>query len=266
MLRVGFFQFRPHFGKVERNRNYVLEKLKNVNVGLMVLPELIFTGYHFRDKSELLPLAESLSDSPTLKALSELSSKKNMYLVTGFAEREQNNIYNAALLVGPKGLIHTYRKIQLFNQEKEIFEPGNIPLQVNEVKGVKVGMMVCFDWIFPEITRVLALKGADIICHPANLVLSYCQSAMLTRCLENNIFAITANRFGADKRPHGTLKFTGKSQIVAPKGKLIYRARSQREELYVAEIDPIQARDKKMTEKNDIIIDRRPAMYSIICE
>lgn len=266
MLRIGFFQFHPHFGKVERNRNYVVEKLKNVNVNLIVLPELTFTGYHFRDKSELLPLAESLSDSPTLKALCELSSMKDMCVVTGFAEREQNNIYNSALLVGPKGLIHTYRKIQLFNREKEIFEPGNIPLQVNEIKGVKVGMMVCFDWIFPEVTRVLVLKGADIICHPANLVLSYCQSAMLTRCLENNVFAVTANRFGADNRPHGTLKFTGKSQIAAPKGKLIYRARSQREELYVVEIDPIQARDKKMTEKNDIITDRRPAMYRTICE
>ena len=189
-----------------------------------------------------------------------------MFVVSGFAEKAENRIYNSAVLIGPKGLIHIYRKIQLFFKEKEIFEPGNIPLQIHEVKGIKLGMMICFDWIFPEVSRTLALQGADLICHPANLVLSYCQEAMKTRCLENGIFAITANRIGADQRPHGTLKFTGNSQIVAPKGDLIYRARSQREEIYISEIDPSQSRDKNMTELNNLFADRRPAFYKKICE
>lgn len=266
MLRVGFYQFYPTFGKVEQNMEKVIEKLKNIQVDLIVLPELAFTGYHFKDKNELKSLAENPVKSITIKALEELCARKDLHIVTGFAEKQGNKIYNSALLIGPEGLIYTYRKIQLFLNEKQIFAPGDLPLQVNRIKNIKVGIMVCFDWIYPEITRTLALQGADIICHPSNLVLSYCQQAMITRCLENNVFAITCNRYGADKRPHGTLKFTGKSQIIAPKGELLYRAKSQQEELYVTKIDPSFARDKKITELNNIMEDRRPEFYRDICK
>ena len=265
MLRVGFFQYRPLFGKVTRNLLKVKQHLTEIEADLMVLPELAFTGYHFRDRDEMWPLAEATGNSRIIDTLTELCARKDMYIVSGFAEKDRSHIYNSAVLVGPGGLIHTYRKIQLFYREKEIFEPGNIPLQVHEIKGFKVGMMICFDWIFPEITRSLALLGADLVCHPSNLVLSYCQEAMKTRCLENGIFAITANRIGADRRPHGTLDFTGKSQVVAPKGDILYRAGLRREELYITEIDPKQSRDKKMTELNDLFQDRRPAFYNRIC-
>ena len=85
---------------------------------------------------------------------------------------------------------------------------------------------------------------------------------MLTRCLENKVYAITANRFGMDKRPFGTIRFTGNSQIVAPGGTLIYRSNSQREELFVMEIDPELARDKRITEVNEVLADRRPEYYT----
>jgi predicted amidohydrolase len=266
MLRVGFYQYRPLFGRVTQNLEKVLNRLNYVNADLMVLPELAFTGYHFRDRSELDPMAEEVKKSSIIAALKELCAVKDMYIVSGFAERDQHRIYNSAVLVGPRGLVHTYRKIQLFFREKELFTPGNIPLQVHDIKGTKVGIMICFDWIFPEIMRILALQGAEIICHPTNLVLSYCQQAMLTRCLENGVFAITTNRFGADNRPHGTLRFTGKSQIVGPKGNLIFRASAQRETIHILEIDPVKSRDKKMTDLNHLFTDRRPEMYRKICE
>jgi predicted amidohydrolase len=266
MLRVGFYQYRPLFGNVSRNLRKVTKRLSDVSADLMVLPELAFTGYHFRDKAELEPMAEETGNSRIISALTEICARKKMYIVTGFAEKEGNDIYNSAVLIGPEGLVHTYRKIQLFYREKEMFTSGNIPLQVQEIKGTRMGMMICFDWIFPEITRILALEGAEIICHPSNLVLSYCQQAMLTRCLENGVFAITTNRFGADNRPHGTLRFTGKSQIVGPKGNLLFRAHSQREVLHIAEIDPSETRDKKMTDLNHLFKDRRPEMYGKLCE
>jgi predicted amidohydrolase len=266
MLRIGFYQFRPLFGKVNHNLNKVLQTLEQLEADIMVLPELAFTGYNFANRVELEKVAENPSGSLTIKALIDLCNRKKMVVVSGFAEKDGNKIYNSAVLIGPRGLIHVYRKIQLFFKEKEIFEPGNIPLQIHRIKGIKLGMMICFDWIFPEVTRSLALMGADLLCHPANLVLSYCQEAMKTRCLENGIFAITANRIGADQRPHGIMKFTGNSQIVAPKGDLIYRARSQREEVYITEIDPRQAREKNMTELNNLFTDRRPEFYKKICD
>lgn len=125
--------------------------------------------------------------------------------------------------------------------------------------------MICFDWFFPEMTRTLALKGADLICHPSNLVLNYCQSAMITRCLENAVFAVTANRYGMDQRPHGELTFTGQSQIVAPKGEIFYRSGPEQDDLYIAEVDIDRARDKRITERNDLLADRRPEFYLELC-
>jgi predicted amidohydrolase len=84
---------------------------------------------------------------------------------------------------------------------------------------------------------------------------------MITRCLENNVFAVTANRFSEDKRPHGSIRFTGKSQIVAPKGRLIYRAPAQRRVLQLADIDPREADDKMITTTNHLLKDRRKHFY-----
>jgi len=261
-MRVGYYQFRPLFGKIRHNLNKVVKTLEDVNADLIVLPELAFTGYYFKDRQEVKTLAEDPDNSITIDSLSALCRDRNFHLVTGFAEKQKDKYFNSALLIGPKGIEHIYRKLHLFNEEKNWFDDGNIPLQINHIQDARIGIMVCFDWAFPEVTRVLALQNADIICHPSNLVLAYCQQTMLTRCLENKVYAITTNRFGFDKRPFGNLKFTGRSQIVAPGGTLIHRAQSQREELYIMEIDPALARDKSITALNEVLADRRPEYYS----
>ncbi|RKZ49532.1 MAG: acyltransferase [Gammaproteobacteria bacterium] len=260
-MKVGYYQFRPLFGKIRHNTNKVVNALQDVKADLIVLPELAFTGYYFQNKNELKSLAEDPAKSSTVEALVKLCRKNYFHLVTGFAEKSRDKIFNSALLIGPDGIEHTYRKLHLFNEEKKYFDAGDIPLQVNTVKEVKVGMLVCFDWVFPEAMRSLTLQGAEVIAHPSNLVLTFCQEAMITRCLENRVFAITTNRFGTDKRPHGELKFTGKSQIVAPGGVLVQRAVSQREALFITEIDPAESHQKNITPMNDLIEDRRPEYY-----
>jgi len=264
MLKVGYYQFRPVFGQVDKNVKKVVKALSATTADLVVLPELAFTGYYFRNREEAISLAEDPDRSETVASLVSLCKEKDFYLVAGFAERKKDRVFNSALLLGPEGLIHTYRKLHLFFEEKKCFDPGDTPLTLRTIRGAKLGMMICFDWIFPEVTRSLAVQGADIICHPANLVLNYCQQTMLARCLENSVFAITANRFGADRRPHGELKFTGRSQIVAPRGQLLHRAPSQRNELFVAAVDLALARDKNITSLNDMMRDRRPEFYSAL--
>jgi predicted amidohydrolase len=261
VLRVGFYQFRPVFGAVEKNLSRVLRALEGVSADLLVLPELPFTGYYFKDRAEVLALGEDPQDSKTVEALVALCRRRDFHLVTGFCERHAGRVYNSALLIGPLGIEHHYRKLHLFNEEKRCFDPGDLPLSVQEVRGAQVGLMVCFDWAFPEVARSLTLQGAEVLCHPANLVLGHCQQAMLTRALENHVYAVTANRYGADARPHGRLRFTGRSQIAAPGGRLLYRAPASREVLYVTEIDPAEARDKRITPCNDLIADRRPECY-----
>lgn len=260
-MRVGYYQFRPLFGKVQHNLKIIVKALQNVKADLIVLPELALTGYHFQNKDELKSLAEDPVKSSPVETLVKLCQVNNLHLVAGFAEQSKDKIFNSALLIGPNGVEHTYRKLHLFNEEKNIFDAGDVPLQINIVKDVKVGILVCFDWVFPETMRSLTLQGAEVIAHPSNLVLTFCQEAMITRCLENRVFAITTNRFGADKRPHGEVKFTGKSQIVAPGGELIQRAASQREALFITEIDPAQSHNKNITALNDLITDRRPEYY-----
>lgn len=262
MLKTGFYQFRPLFGQIQNNLNKVIHALQDIEADLIVLPELALTGYYFQSREELKALAETPENSETVAALVDLCKQQDLHIVTGFAEKQGEKIFNSALLLGPKGILHTYRKLHLFNEEKNWFDPGDTPLTVRQVKGVKVGIMVCFDWVFPEVMRTLAVQGAQIICHPSNLVLNYCQQAMHTRCLENHVFAITANRFGADSRPQGSVKFTGKSQIVTPKSELLYRAPSQRESLFITEIDPDMANDKAITPLNDLMQDRRPEFYT----
>lgn len=261
MFRIGYYQFRPVFGQTKKNLLNVVNALHDLNADLIVLPELPFTGYFFQDRDEVMRLSEDPLNSPIVEGLAALCKERNLHIVSGFAERKGDRCFNSALLIGPKGLEHTYRKLHLFNQEKRWFDPGDIPLQVQIVGGVKIGMMICFDWIFPEVMRSLSLQGAQIVCHPSNLVLNYCQDAMRTRCIENMVFSVTANRFGSDKRPQGELKFTGQSQITAPKGLVIHKALPQRETLFVAEIEPALALNKNITDLNDLQKDRRPEFY-----
>jgi predicted amidohydrolase len=263
MFRTGLYQFRPLFGKKDANLRKVLSALEGIEADLVVLPELPFTGYYFRNRAELRSLAEPPRRSAIVEALVEACRRGGFHLVTGFAERDGDRCFNASLLLGPGGILQVYRKIHLFNEEKRWFDPGDLPPKVRRVGGVKVGMLICFDYIFPEITRTLALQGMDLLCHPSNLVLKeYCQRSMRTRCLENAVFAVTVNRCGEDRRPHGSLRFTGRSQVVGPRGDLLFRAPVARAALHVEAIDPARARDKYVTPRNHVLRDRRPEFYS----
>ncbi len=263
-MKVGYYQFRPLFGKPEKNCKKILTALENVDTDLIVLPELALSGYYFKDKEESLKYAEDPANSSRLDALVELAKRKSMYIVIGFSEKQNEKCFNSAALIGPDGIEHIYRKAHLFNEEKFFFDSGDTPFMVNDINGVKVGIMICFDWAFPEVTRVLALQGAQIICQPSNLVLTFCQQTMLARCIENRLFAITANRYGIDKRPQGSLKFTGRSQIVAPGGLLLHRAAAQRDEVFITDINPEEADNKMITQHNSVLTDRRTDLYGDI--
>jgi predicted amidohydrolase len=112
--------------------------------------------------------------------------------------------------------------------------------------------------------RTLALMGADVIAHPSNLVLPFCPDAMPVRCLENRVFAVTANRTGTEERKAGqSLTFIGKSGIVSPKGEILARAPDDEDAVLVMDIDPALSRDKALNPYNDLIKDRRPAQYKM---
>ena len=126
----------------------------------------------------------------------------------------------------------------------------------------RLGVMVCFDWYFPEAARTLALRGADVIAHPSNLVLPHCPDSMPIRARENHVFAITANRHGQEQKEGETLTFIGMSEVCAPSGTILQRAEQSSDEIGVVEFDPHEARDRDLNDHNDVLADRRPDVYA----
>lgn len=262
-MEAGFYQFNPFFGKKDENLERVLSTVEDAHADLLVLPEFFATGYQFVSKDEVAELSEQIPEGYTTQLLSELSRQKSIYMVAGLPEREGERFFNSAILTGPDGFIGVYRKTHLFLEEKLFFSPGDTGFRVWDTKIGRIGIMICFDWFFPESMRALALGGADIVAHPANLVLPYCPHAMPLRCLENRVYAITANRIGEENRKEGqSLKFIGQSLIASPEGRILIKASENDEALLLTDIEPERARNKFLTPFNNIFDDRRPEMYS----
>lgn len=260
-MRVGFFQTRPIRTKVEENVGKALRRLSSVRDATIVLPELCTSGYLFSDREELAGCAESVPEGPSTRAFLDLAGRNRLTLVFGIPESKGRRIYNSSVLVTPAGGTRVYRKVHLFDREKSVFDAGGATWRCVRTPEANLGMMICFDWRYPEACRALALAGAEVVCHPSNLVHPYCQEAMRTRCLENRVFAITANRIGSERVGETRIRFTGESRIIDPGGEVLARGSKTGESLKIVEIDPRSARDKTVTPANDLFRDRRPHLY-----
>ena len=274
-MRVAVMQTSPEFGAKQDNLAVIeaaldavsfedaahLDGQRRGHVDLWVLPELCTTGYQFRSREELAGLSEA-NDGATVRRFSNFAKRLRTAIVFGMAESAGDDLFNSAILVDPDGLVGIYRKVHLFDRETELFDPGREGFSVFEVGAIRVGMMVCFDWLFPESARTLALKGAQIIAHPANLVLPYCQAAMVTRAIENHVFTVTANRVGREARVDGeVLDFTGASRIVSPSGRILAAGPAGDTAVIWADIYAEDADHKAITDRNDVLADRRPDVY-----
>jgi len=261
-MKVGIVQFSPVFGAVARNIAKVVSLVKDKQADIWVLPELFATGYQLTDAGEASSLAEEL-DGPTVATMSAKAAQLGCFFCGGFPEKSGDRVFNSAFVAGPGGLVALYRKMHLFDREKLLFSPGDRGFKTFSVRGVHLGLMICFDWLFPEAARTLALKGAQVILHPCNLVLPHCPEAMKTRALENHVFTVTANRIGSESRIDGEhLAFIGQSTIWSPSGQRILSAGANDEGAFVVELDETLALDKRITERNDVLADRRPDFYA----
>ena len=261
-MKIAVYQFAPEFGEKEKNIRKIEETLNRTDAELMVLPELCTTGYQFVTENEVNELCEPIPGGSTIQRFIRLCKDKKMFLVAGLGEVDKRVTYNTAVLIGPDGFIGSYRKVHLFCEEKQWFRPGDLGFPVWDIGKATIGIMICFDWVFPEAARSLAMQGADILCHPVNLVLPFCQDAMVTRSIENGVYTITTNRIGSESRgDKEKLTFTGRTQAVSPKGDIIFRLGEKGEGLQEAEIDPSQARNKWLTPHNHLLKDRRIDQY-----
>lgn len=261
-IRAGYVQYAPAFGMPAENAAQLEAlALQAGEVDLLVLPELALSGYDFVDRGELAALAEPLGQGPSSELATRLSRALGASVVVGYPERAGARIYNACLLATPSGELHPYRKAHLYSREVELFDPGDAPPPVIATPAGRVGLMICFDWTFPEVARLLALNGAHVIAHPSNLVMPYCQRAMYCRCIENGVYVITANRYGTESRAGRTLTFTGGSQVMAPDGRVLVAGPPADVHAGVAEIDLALAEDKHLNPHNHRFAMRRVDLY-----
>jgi predicted amidohydrolase len=270
-MRVAVAQLDPKLGEKERNLETCLARLDEAvaaGAELLVLPECALPGYMFDSAEEALPFAEEIP-GPSTEALADACRRLEAYVVCGLLERDGDALRNAAVLVGPDGLVGAYRKTHLPFLGVDRFVVAGDELQVYETPLGRIGIEICYDLRFPEATRTLALRGADIVAHPTNFPLAArLQTELITlaRAAENRIYLLTANRVGKER----WAEFCGWSQIVDPYGRRLAEADEASEDLLVADVEIEKARDKDYVVPGDYELylfgDRRPELYGALVE
>jgi predicted amidohydrolase len=268
-MKTLLAQHNPEYLNPSGNLSALETLLGTVDADLVVLPELFASGYFFRSAEDVAAVAESVPDGLTVRTLERWAKDSGATFVAGLPERaEDGRMYNSAVVVTPRGWLGTYRKIHLYYEETLYFEPGDLGFRVFTVtdrrgRAYRLGVMVCFDWYFPESARTLALAGADLIAHPSNLVRPDCPRSMPIRALENHVFTATANRIGEESNGRETLRFIGQSLVCDPRGAVLASMGRDEVGLCSAEFDPLDARDRRLTAHNHLFRDRRPEVYGL---
>ncbi len=258
MLQIAQIQFAPQLGNLQHNLNKVDELiLKSEQADFVILPELANSGYNFTDRKHAMALASTIEKSDFVEMLVENSREQNQYIVSGFHEKDGNELFNTSLFISPSGEIGKYRKIHLFMNEKQIFSKGNLGLPVFQTDDFTMGMLICFDYLFPEVWRIMAIKGAEFIAHPSNLVTYKAFKVVPAQAVINRFFIFTSNRIGTVR----DISFSGKTFAVDPEGDVIAEASADKEEILFTEFDPKLSHNKMITKKNHVLNDRFPGEY-----
>ena len=267
-LRIAGIQMLPRLMQNESNLGQMIDYLElsaREGAGLAIFPECALCGYCFESLQEAFPFAEPIPGPSTLK-VSEVCQRLNIYSVFGLLEQADGRIFNAAVLIGPQGVVGKYRKIHLpgLGVDKYV-QPGDLGFAVHETVHGRIGLNICYDGAFPEASRIMALKGADLVVLPTNWPTGaeeFAEYLINARGLENKIFYAAVNRVGVERG----FRFIGRSRIVDIHGKTLAIASPDQEEILYAEIDLLKARDKHVVRvpgKHEIhrFNDRRPELY-----
>lgn len=270
-VNVACCQLAPKVGEIEYNSQLSVRAINDAaqqGAQIVVLPELVQSGYVFRNHAEALALSEP-ADGPTLARWCDLAKALDIVIVGGFCEQLGNNlIANSAALITAEGVQAIYRKAHLWDNEKQIFVPGNEPPPVVTTRFGKIAMMICFDLEFPEWVRIPALAGAELLCAPVNWpdgprpfnerpaeVIRVQANAAV-----NRMYIASCDRTGTERG----VSWVGGSVIVDADGYPVagpLGSDAGNPGIIMAGIDLTQARNKRISELNDVHADRRPNLY-----
>ena len=234
-------QTGPRLGNKERNLKQISEqaaKARKKNVDLLIFPELHLTGYTMRD--EVSHLAESIP-GPGTRKVERAAKEHGVHIIFGMPEESEVKgvIHNTAVFVGPRGLIGRYRKIHLPThsvfEERRYYRPGQeAPVFKTDIG--TIGLNICYDLYFPELTRLQALQGAQlVVCISASpgLRRRFFEGFCLSRAMENAVYLAYVNRVGIEEG----LQFWGGSRVIAPNGSVLAQCKYDVEEFQVCKVD-----------------------------
>lgn len=272
-MLLAVVQMDVALGDVERNLSQMLarfEESRRRGADLTLFPECALSGYCFENATEASPHAQAIP-GPATERFANACRDLGGCAVFGLIEAAGSRLYNAAALVGPRGVIASYRKTHLPRLGVDCFAAaGDGPFAVHEVEGVRVGINICYDCAFPEPARALALAGADLIVLPTNWPTGAdCmpEHAVNTRALENSVYYAAADRVGTERG----FSFIGKSRISGPRGETLASSAGTEETILYADIDPARARNKRVERGPGVIAldrfaDRRPELYGLLVD
>ena len=269
LIACAQYAIRDGDGETNLRRSLAwISSAAEAGVDLVVLPELSNSGCDFSSREMALRLAEPVPEGPTVRAWAEAARKLGLLVVGGLLEADGENVYNSAVIVGPDGLLGRYRKTHFWDREGLIYEAGR-ELPVFETPLGTLGLLVCYDAWFPEAIRTLAMRGAEVLCVPANAPddwvpdgqrrggLTMLGAHAIAGANANRMYVACANRVGDG--------YQGRSCVVAPSGGMLAFGDAYAEGLVLAEVDVERARrEKYLTPHSHAFGDRNEEVYKIL--
>ena len=269
--RIACVQIDVAIGDVEANRRKIVERMRTAaekGAELVIFPECALTGYCFESLEEAAPFGEPI-DGASSEVISEACRETGTHAVVGFIEKDNRNFYNAAMVVGPNGVIGGYRKVHLpFLGVDRFLKPGDRPFDIIELPIGRIGVNICYDASFPEAARALKLLGAELILLPTNWPTGAWRTAEFiinARACENHVNFAAVNRVGVERG----WQFIGRSKVVDYNGDTLGETSRENEEILFAEVDLAEANKNKIVNvagsyEIDRLADRRPEFYRIV--
>ena len=270
---IACVQMDVAIGNIAANLGQIIARIREAaahKAQLVIFPECALTGYCFDSLDEAMPFAESL-DGPSAQAIAAVCGEIGVHAVVGFIERLGERYYNAAMVVGPAGVVGSYRKVHLpFLGVDRFLTPGDRPFEVITLPSGRIGINICYDASFPEAARSLKLLGAELVILPTNWPSGAWRTAEFivnTRASENHLHFAAVNRVGTERG----WQFIGRTKVIDCMGDTIVEASREKEEIVYATLDLELSNRNKIVNvagayELDRLADRRPEFYSIIAQ
>ncbi|HEY9212140.1 MAG TPA: nitrilase-related carbon-nitrogen hydrolase [Ancylobacter sp.] len=258
--KVAAVQFEPTMFEKEHNIVRLLEmavEAAEAGARLIVTPEMGTTGYCWFDRAEVAPFVETIP-GPTTERFGKVAKAYDCYIVIGMPEVDAASglYYNAAVLIGPEGVIGTHRKTHPYISEPKWSAPGDLGHQVFDTPIGRIALLICMDIHFIETARLAALGGADVICHISNWLAERTPAPYwISRAFENGCYLIESNRWGLER----TVQFSGGSCVIEPDG-TIAAVIDGGDGIAYAQMDLERARARRVFDE-PVFEQRRPELY-----